>query len=757
MSDQTDALASAVATGANNNVEVQRLQSARDVWTSVNQVNRVVSKSRIDSDLVYGAAVPKLSGQPKTPEMSRKVSLNQDPIPEDHIDAHSHNKPGLRLILLRSLGCMGVIWGDIGTSPLYAYSAVYNCSSTCDVPSQEDIKGTLACIIWSLIFVVFIKYLAVVMSCDFHGEGGIFALLRLIRSESKRALSDRSVLFFTTIAAIGASSMIADGLITPALSVLAAIEGLEDPRIFGDKILNWIVPITVILLLCLYGIQFKGTTTVGRVFGPIMFLYFFCIGAVGIYNIITLQNHWVLEGWSPVYVFKFWFSGNYSGLKAFKIMGSVVLAVTGAEAMYADLGHFGKSPIYISWIFVVFPSLVLSYTGQAYFIASYPEQISTVFFSSIPSAVYVPMWIICTLATIIASQAMITGCYSIVSQGVTLGLLPRIQTFNTDPTQKAQIYIPSVCALLACGTIALVLVFRSSEKLAGAYGIAVLLTFIMSDIMIAGALNLVKLPKIPTIFICIIIAPFCFVDCVFLAANIYSKIANGGWLPLVLAFIIATLMSTWRYGRRRTSLAYNKQRENVKLDYLYSIEKLVDAVKRGDIGSTPGTGVFLCPAWVEPLSGDALPSTLGLFLRITGSIPRKAILLTVSFDKNLPFVNENEKRRVVEIVPGIYSMSFNYGFAEPLSELKITEKLIELLPSLVDRENRPNITSTFNTLSGLWFFIHSENIETKNSRNFFSRLVIKLYATMLAMSSSAGSFFGLSSDRVVQLGDVLQI
>ena len=737
-----------------HDVNIDTTESSKDFWGTLSGVRRLTSQMRISTEYVYNAAVPRIGSQTDLPARENSASSLEDRPSKQPFNSSHAPSGSMAVQLLRALGCLGVIWGDIGTSPLYTYPAVYQCESQCITPTKEDIKGTLSSIVWSLIIVVIFKYLIVVMRCDFFGEGGIFALLQLIKTESKKPFSDRGIALLTAVAGIGASSMVADGFITPALSVLAAVEGIKDDRILGSSASGAVVPATLVILAGLYAVQFKGTTKVGRVFGPIMLLYFLSLAAVGVYNISSMgDTAWVLEGWSPHYMIKFWVSGEFAGLPAFKTFGSVVLAVTGAEALFADLGHFGKPPIYISWILVVFPSLILNYTGQACYLAAHPDSVDRVFWASVPNAIYIPVWIICTFATVIASQAMITGCYSIVCQGVTLGLLPRLRTLNTDPTQKAQIYIPAVTVLLAIGTLGLVLGFRSASSLAGAYGIAVLVTFCMSDIMLVAAICRVKLPRTPVILILIGLFPFFFLDGTFLAANIYSKIAHGGYIPVIIGTILTALILSWRFGRHATNRAYHRQRNEGDIaPYLKSMPELVAAVASGSVGTTPGTGVFLCPAWVEPLAGDGLPSTLCLFLKITGSVPRRTILLTVGFHKTSPFISDTERTRVVEITPGMYSVSLTFGFAEPLSELSVTKSVESLLPGLVGRDSAKSDDS-----ERVWYYVHSEDIEAKPSRRIFSRVLVGIYSLMLSLGSSAAAFFGIPAQKVVQLGDVLQI
>ena len=702
-------------------------------------VKRFQSQSRISTGFVYNAAVPRVS---------------QSGVPLSHADDdeggrqkshHQSESSSVSVTLLRIIGCLGVIWGDLGTSPIYTYASIFGCDTEClDDITIHEIRGVFSCIFWFLLIIVTLKYIIIVMSCDFFGEGGIFALLQLIRSPSN--LSERQVTFFTTVAVIGASAMIGDGLITPALSVLAAVEGLE--IIWGKAASPWVVPVTVVILLLLYLFQFKGSTKVGRAFGPVVLLYFLAIAAVGVYNLVIFDTS-VLLGLSPVYAVRFIFAGNLSLVRTIQAFGAIVLCVTGAEAVYADLGHFGKFPIYVSWATIVFPSLILSYAGQGAYLSSHPDQVGTIFYSSVPSAVFIPVWLLCTAATVVASQAMITGCYSLVSQGVTLGLFPRVRTVNTDATQKAQIVIPAVTGVLAVGTVALVVAFQKSSALAGAYGIAVIVTFLMTDILLVSALHRIKLKGTPLFLVIIALSPFFLLDVSLLCANVYDKIGHGGWFPVVVGSVLSLLMLAWRFGRKATAEAY-KLKSGAGSGYPRCVDKLVDSVTSGRIGITPGTGVFLCPAWIEKIAGDSVPSTLALFLEVTGSIPNRTIFLHVEFQKDTPFVADVDRCHVVTILPGIHSVSLNFGFAEPLSEVSLLGALNLKLASL--GSCLPGSTS-----DSLWFFVHSEDVRAVSSRGIVGKTLVKVYSALLAVAASPSKFFGIPAGQVVQLGDVLSI
>jgi KUP system potassium uptake protein len=639
-------------------------------------------------------------------------------------------------LLLSSLGCVGVIWGDLGTSPLYTLSSVFT-----DEFPRDDILGCLSLVLWSLFAVVTVKYISIVLKCAYNGEGGVFALVQV--SLMGKVPSLTKIIGVTSIGTIGAAFLMSDGLITPALSVLSAVEGLS----LSEE--SATVGITLGILIPLYFGQRFGSTTVGKVFGPINVLYFLSIGGIGLYNIIK-YDYTALEAFNPKYAYMFLFtSSTFSGDKAFRALSSIVLCLTGAEEVWADLGHFGPSPIYFSWFTLVCPCLYLSYIGQCAYLLSNPDSYSNIFWDSIPTSIYYPVWVICTLATIVASQSAITGCYSMIGQGVSLGILPRLRIYNTDINHKAQIYIPSATLFLGIGTCAIVIGFKSSENLAGAYGIAVLITFVITDCLTVLALKKLKLKNWSLLGISMIMLPFLVIDGTYLSANFYDKITVGGWLPVTVGTLMTTLMLSWYFGRRATRAAYKKIDTDTSggSNKIKTQQGLLDALNDKSIGFGPGTGLFLIPEFVED---EELPRAFLTLLKVTGSIPQRTIFLNINFDSDAPFVDASKRVVVRTITPGVYQADIKYGFAEPLSEIQVEQEIKQVLPNLGCLFNEP-------LKEGEWYFVYSENVHAANNRNKISKFFMNIYRAMLTVSAGAAEFFGIPEEKVIQLGGHLNI
>jgi KUP system potassium uptake protein len=499
---------------------------------------------------------------------------------------------------MSTLTTIGIIWGDIGTSPLYSMSAIYNCEEECQIPSYDDLVGTLSCVIWSLTIITFIKYIIIILRFDYHGEGGIFALYLNITRRSSRRMSRGMRKLFLVLSVVGSSALIADSIITPALSVLSAIEGIRDMNGLDDSqrdiVKKLVVPITIVILLLLFALQQYGSTKVGRWFGPIMLLYFLSLMSIGIYNLSSLGDWGVLQAFSPHYAIQFFVSGRFSGYEAFKKLSSIILCVTGAEAVYSDLGHVGKLPIYISWIFVVYPSLVLNYAGQSAYLRAHPNAVSSAYWQSIPSPVYIPMLVVSTLATTIASQSLISGCFTLISSAVTLNLFMKVKVINTDATKRGQIYIPEINLILCIGAVILVIVFQKSMALAGAYGIAVVLTFNITNFLLGAGLYYVKWPKLPFILPILAIIPFVTIDGFFFASNIVFKFTHGGWITMVITLLMTAIMLCWMYGRNAKHSA-RKKIDSCATECT-TIDAVLDAVKNGGIRRGHGIGVYLSPS-----------------------------------------------------------------------------------------------------------------------------------------------------------------
>ena len=708
------------------------------------------------------------------------------------------------------LSCLGVIWGDIGTSPLYSYSSIYKCEEECEQPQRDDVLQTFSCIFWTLTLVTLVKYILIVLRMDYHGEGGIFALLLNATRNPRRACPAWVGRVLVIMAAIGASAMMADGFITPALSVLSAIEGLRSSDLMSpsqiDVINKVIVPVTCVILLILFASQKFGSTKVGRVFGPIMLIYFFSLGGIGIYNLVSTGNVFVLEGLSPVYTVRFFFTGRFSGYQSFKKLSSLVLCVTGAEALYADLGHFSKSAIYFSWGLVVYPCLILAYAGQAAMMISNPAVVTAAFWNTVPKPVYIPMLIVSTLATVVASQAMITGSFSLASQAVMLSLFPRVRVVNTDPRKSGQIFIPELNILLCIGTILLVIGFQSSAALAGAYGISVVLTFNITTLLLGAVLYTVKWPNTRLLWIMVAIFPMLFMDMAFLASNVYFKFTHGGWITLLITAVISSIMLCWWYGRILTARAREldaKLSVSTGNGNLATFDSLSEAVLSGRIKRGHGIGVFLTPTVLKvgkrinlsslmnakaaeegnfetangsinrmksnvsaivPESDCALPSSLGLYLRVTGSIQRVVVILHIQFDHDRPAISIGDRVSIEEVVTGsgvgIYSATVRFGFAEPLSEVDMSkivrQWVLEQIPmhrSLSDLFD----PSQRSEADRLWYFLYKEEHAAMKGSNIFRRALVWLYSALHTVSRSAYVFLNLPATESIQLGGCVTI
>ena len=431
-----------------------------------------------------------------------------------------------------TLGSIGVVYGDIGTSPLYAVRESVLAAGGGGAPSGEIILGILSLIIWALILVVTVKYVLLLLRADNDGEGGTLALMAL----AQRAVGGRSVLVLS-LGIIAAALFYGDAMLTPAVSVLSAVEGLE---IAAPGLQFYVVPLTVIILVALFAVQSRGTASVASFFGPITFIWFLAIAAAGLWHIS--QNITVLQAFSPVYAISFLTS---HGLIGFLTLGAVFLAVTGAEALYADLGHFGRVPIQTAWLSVVLPALTINYLGQGALLLSNPQAIENPFFLLYPHWALLPMIGLATAATVIASQAVITGAFSLTSQAIQLGFLPRLEIRHTSGAQFGQIYVPRINTILLLGVLLLVTQFRSSSALAEAYGVAVSGTMVVTTLM--ATLVIWKSWKWSLWATAALMVPFLLIDTTFLSANLL-KVFHGGWVPLLIGALVMLVIFTWRKG-----------------------------------------------------------------------------------------------------------------------------------------------------------------------------------------------------------------
>jgi KUP system potassium uptake protein len=540
-----------------------------------------------------------------------------------------------------SLGALGVVFGDIGTSPLYSLQTVFNADHHAVHATPGDVYGVISLVFWSITMIVSVKYVSFIMRADNGGEGGIMALTALVQSAKVRSSAAKVTL--VTLGILGASLFYGDGAITPAISVLSAVEGV---KVAIPSLHSLVLPITVAVLTMLFAIQRFGTKLVGDLFGPVMALWFTVLGVIGAAEIVRHPD--VIKALSPSYGAKFMF--DHGGV-AFIALGSVVLAVTGAEALYADMGHFGRSPIRRAWFFIVFPALTLNYLAQGSLIVRSPKSISNPFFLLVPHWAQVPMVLLATVATVIASQSVISGAFSVTKQAVQLGFLPRLTIRHTSQSEAGQIYAPGVNAALFVLVVVIVIGFGSSQALASAYGVAVTGTFILNTILFLAVARL--LWHRPKRLIALGAVVFLSIELSFFAANL-TKVVHGGWLPLAIAALIFTAMTTWRRGREIVSANRIKEEGSLR-DFVDRLDAHRPPVQR-----VPGTAVFL----------NANPQTAPLAMRANVEhnhvLHEHVVIISIETER-VPHVPEPERLSNDNLGndrDGISGLTARFGFQD---------------------------------------------------------------------------------------------
>jgi KUP system potassium uptake protein len=641
--------------------------------------------------------------------MSDSKASSTYPAPTFH--AHTHEelgKPSAKAMAALALGALGVVYGDIGTSPLYAMRECFSYTPA----NAQSILGIVSLIFWSLVLVVVLKYLTFVLKVDNRGEGGILALLAL-SEPNKRDRVVRRVLLLTGL--VGSALLFADGIITPAISVLSAVEGLE---VATPKATEMIGPIAVSILVGLFLIQRRGTGALGSFFGPAVLLWFLSIAAVGVPWIIDSPR--ILLAVSPSYAFSF-LAAN--GGKAYFVLGAVVLCVTGGEALYADLGHFGREPIRWAWYTIVFPSLLLSYFGQgAYLLAHLGHPVGNPFYEMVPQALLLPMVCIATAATVVASQALITGVFAMVHQAVQLGYLPRVTIVHTSKDIEGRIYIPQANAALAILCIALVLGFHSSTALASAYGIAVTGTMSLTSVLFfAVQYKRWGVPRAAAVSL-----GFLIVDLAFLIANV-PKVTSGGWVPLAVAAVFVAIMTSWQRGTEVVS-------DRLKLLEVSLVTFLKQLTVR-NIARVPGAAVFLTR------EARGTPPMLVHYVDHSLSLQEHVILLTVEIDHE-PRVADPERIQIDEIGHGFFRVRARYGFME-------SPDLGRVLAECVDQGVPISVEES--TI----FVGHSTVITTGDSRMALWRK--NLFEMLNRNARPALTHYQLPSSRVMEIGVRIEI
>jgi KUP system potassium uptake protein len=631
---------------------------------------------------------------------------------------HSRRQLGMAVL---ALGALGVVFGDIGTSPLYALQTVFSADHGAVKPTEGDVFGVISLVFWSITLIVSIEFVLFIMRADNDGEGGILALIAKIEMTE---LDSRKVKFgLIAIGMFGVALFYGDGMITPAISVLSAVEGV---KVVTPSLESMVVPVTIAILVVVFGIQRFGTHKIGRVFGPVMLFWFVVIAAAGLGRVVAHPE--IVKALLPSYGIEFF--GRHFGV-AFISLGAIVLTITGAEALYADMGHFGRPPISRAWFFVVFPALTLNYMGQGSLIVGDPGAIANPFFLLIPHWGRVPMVVLATAATVIASQAVISGAFSVTKQAIQLGFLPRLQIRHTSAEEIGQVYLPAVNWFLLAAVVALVLGFGSSTKLASAYGIAVTGTITADTLLflvIAKALW-----KKPGWLVGIGAVVFFTVDLAFLGANL-TKTAHGGWFPLSVGIVVFAVLSTWRRGS-------NSIRES-RVEAEGSLRAFVDELREADPQPlrTPGTAVYL------NARRETTPLALHASLEHAHALHESIVIISIETTRS-PYVSE-EDHLVVDHLgyedDGISHLTVKVGYQEAI-------KVPHLFALACTRG-----------LEG--------NAREEDAVYFLSQVTIRpvpgpgmagwrkrLYVTLARNSISAADYFHLPADRTVTIGSAIDL
>jgi KUP system potassium uptake protein len=626
------------------------------------------------------------------------------------LDESDHHPGGSQAAL--TLGALGVVFGDIGTSPLYAVQATldprYHLAAV-----VTDLYGIASLIFWSFVFVVTIKYVLIVMRCDNRGEGGSLALYALIQRRLGAAAPQRWLL----VGALFATALFyADAMLTPAISVISAVEGLG---VVSAAFQPYIVWIALAILLGLFAIQRHGTDRVGKLFGPIMLVYFAVIAAMGVQHILGHPR--VLGALNPAYIVRFF---EAHPLYSFLSLGAVVYAVTGTEALYADMGHFGRKPITMAWLSIVMPALMINYLGQAAMLIQHPEFVDNPFFHMVPPTLTIPLLVVATLATIIASQAVISGAFSVTQQAIQLGFIPRMRITHTSSKARGQIYLPGVNWALAAMVAVLVMVFRHSAAMLPAYGLAVVGTMLITTLM--QYVVVFRIWKRPLWQGGIGMAVFVTVDLVFLTSGL-DKLFEGAWFPVVVGLVIFTVLTTWATGRR----LMRERLQETALPLPVFITSAAHSAHR-----VKGTAVFLSA------SPDNIPSALLHNLKHNQVLHERVLILTVRVEE-VPLVDPGNRLDVSPASDGFYRVVLHYGFME---EVDIPRDLARL----------DAIGGPFDMMRTSFFLGRQKLIASKDHPGM-ALWRERLFAWMTKSSESAMEYFKLPTNRVVELGSQLQI
>ena len=654
-------------------------------------------------DAPLGTA-PRLPDAPAAPDADLRAesAVHRGPHPPAH-------PTGRRLAIL-TLTALGVVYGDIGTSPLYTLRETFSAEHRL-VPNAATVYGILSLVFWSLILVVVVKYLVFILRADNRGEGGVLAMLALLLQRQQRAEERRRRAVLIILGVFGTALLYGDGVITPAISVLGAVEGLE---IVTPAFQPFVVGVAVLILLALFMFQRYGTARVGKLFGPITLVWFLTIGTLGLLEVV--RHPGIVAAANPWYAMRFFADHGFIGFAA---LGAVFLAVTGAEALYADIGHFGKRPIRLAFAVLVLPALLLNYFGQGALLLRSPEAIANPFYLLAPRWFLYPLLVIATLAAIVASQALISGAFSLAQQSVQLGYSPRLTIVHTSEEEHGQIYVPEVNKALMVGTLLIVLGFRSSGALGAAYGIAVTGTMVVTTLLFAAVAR--TRWQWPLWRVAGLAAFFLTFDLAFLSANAL-KIERGGWVPLAIGVAILTLMTTWKRGRE--ILADIMRRSSMPLDLL-----LTD-IGRRRLHRVPGTAVFLTS------TAEGAPVVLLHHLKHNKVLHQQVVLLSV-LSADVPEVEDEERLEVVALEHGFFRVTAQYGFMETPN-----------VPTILAMSARHGLRVRPGDTS---YYLGRERLISSGPSHMV-RWRKKLFGFMSRNARSATEFFGIPPNRVVELG-----
>ncbi len=626
------------------------------------------------------------------------------------IAADVHVKPSLRTL---ALGAIGVVFGDIGTSPLYTMGEVFSAKYGLSV-SQASVMGVLSLIFWELLLVVTLKYVIFIMRADNKGEGGIMALMALAQRSVR---GERRLRWLIAVLAIfGASLFYGDGVITPAISVLGAVEGV---KVIEPSLARWIVPISVAILLLLFFVQRRGTAGIGAVFGPVMCVWFLVIALLGLHYI--LREPQVLAALNPAHAVQFFISHR---IGAFVALGGVVLAITGCEALYADMGHFGARPIRLAWLLFVLPALLLNYFGQGALLLADPGAVSNPFYLLVPRALLVPMIILAAVATVIASQAVISGAFSMTRESIQLGYAPRMRIVHTSRMLSGQVFVPWINGMLLVLVVLAVVGFRSSENLGAAYGIAVTGTMVVTTLLALIVMR--RLWHWPLIAVGAAGTLFLVIDLSLFGANLI-KVEHGGWFPLVLGLLVFIVMTTWRRGREL--LLRELRQSGLPLD------SFIASIAEHPPQRVPGTAVFLTA------NISAVPHALLHSLKHYKVLHERNVILSVE-TLDTPLAESGERIELSDLGAAFYALTLRFGFAE-------NQDVPSALAACATQGMRFDMMDTT-------FFLSRETIVASH-RAGMAVWRDKLFALMARNALAATAYFRIPGNRLVELGTQVEI